>query len=294
MLGFGVGLRSVHFDELLAGEASCDWLEAISENFMDTRGRPLWVLERLRRDVPVALHGVGLSIGSADPLNDAYLDRLHELAARIEPALITDHFCWTGVDGRSLFDLLPLPYTEECLRHVVERVARVQERLGRQILLENPSTYVAFADSVIPEWEFLAAVAESADCGILLDVNNVHVSAFNLGFDAEAYIDALPAPRVGQIHLAGFTDLGDCLFDTHSAPVDEAVWRLYERAVRRFGPVATLVEWDAEIPAFALVRAEADEARRRAAVIEGERHASNSLARGAARPGDPHPVALPA
>lgn len=293
-LGFGVGLRSEHFDELLHGGESCDWLEAISENFMDTRGRPLQVLETLRRDAPVALHGVALSIGSVDPLNDIYLQRLADLAARIEPALITDHLCWTGVDGTHLFDLLPLPYTDETLRHVVERTTAVQDRLGRRILLENPSTYVAFADSDIPEWEFLAAVAERADCGILLDVNNVYVSAFNLGFDAAAYVDALPVERIGQIHLAGFTDLGDCLFDTHSAPVHPEVWRLYERVVRRCGRVSTLVEWDADIPSFASVRAEAEEASRRVRHLEGEGRGNTAIARSATRSVGAHPVALSA
>ncbi len=264
-LGCGAGLRAEHFDDLLAQSHSVDWLEAITENFMDSGGRPLDVLERLRRDVPIALHGVALSIGSTDPLNEAYLTRLEALARRIEPALITDHLCWSGVAGRSLFDLLPLPYTEEALRHVIRRVSAVQERLGRRILLENPSTYVAFTQSVIPEWEFLTAVAEGADCGLLLDVNNVHVSAFNQGFDARRYIDALPPARIGQIHLAGFTDMGDYLFDTHSAPVHDEVWQLYQHALRRFGSVSTLVEWDAEIPPFARLRDEVEHARQLAA-----------------------------
>jgi uncharacterized protein (UPF0276 family) len=264
-LGFGAGLRPDHFEDLLAAPRSVDWLEAISENFMDSGGRPVHVLETLRRDVPIALHGVALSIGSTDPLNDTYLDRLAALIDRIEPALVTDHLCWSGVGGRSLFDLLPLPYTEETLRHLVRRVAAVQERLGRRILLENPSTYVAFAHSTIAEWEFLGSLAEQADCGILLDVNNVYVSAFNQGFDPGCYLDALPAHRVGQIHLAGFTDMGNYLFDTHSAPVHEAVWRLYQQATRRFGAVSTLIEWDADIPPFRRLCGEVEHARELAA-----------------------------
>ena len=255
-----------------------DWFEAITENYMDTGGRPLDVLERVRRDRAVALHGVGLSIGSTDPLHERYLDRLSLLVSRIDPALVTDHLCWTGVGGRSLFDLFPLPYTEEALDHVVERVRRVQDRLGRRILLENPSTYIEYRDSTISEWEFLAAVAERADCGILLDVNNVHVSAFNHGFEAGAYIASMPPARVGQIHLAGFSDRGSYLFDTHSTPVAEPVWKLYAEAMRRFGDVATLVEWDADIPSFSRLCEEVDKARAVAAQAKEEDDASSARA----------------
>lgn len=260
-LGFGAGLRSAHYAEVLGGRPAVDWFEAITENYMGTGGRPLAVLLAVRRDFPVALHGVGLSIGSVDPLNPVYLDRLERLVERVEPALVTDHLSWSSVDGRSLFDLLPLPYTQEALAHVVERVARVQERLGRRILLENPSTYITYRASTIPEHEFLAEVASRSDCGILLDVNNVYVSARNHGLDAHAYIDALPAERIGQIHLAGFSDRGDYLFDTHSAPVADAVWDLYARAVRRFRQASTLIEWDAEIPPLARLCQEVDCAR---------------------------------
>lgn len=249
-LGFGAGLRREHYDAVLAGAPGCDWFEAISENYMATAGRPLAVLERVRTDRPVALHGVGLSIGGTDPLDHRYLHDLRALASVIEPSLVTDHLCWTGVGGRVLHDLLPLPYTEESLAHVVERVGRVQDALGRRIALENPTSYVAFRHSTIAEGEFLSAVAEAADCWILLDVNNVHVSAFNLGFDPAVYIDTIAADRVVQIHLAGFTDCGDYLFDTHGTAVSEPVWELYARALRRFGPVSTLVEWDADIPGF--------------------------------------------
>lgn len=261
-LGFGVGLRAEHYRDIESGARGVDWFEAITENYMDTAGRPLAVLERVRRDHPVALHGVALSIGSAEPLDARYLARLRALVDRIEPALVTDHLCWTGVGERRVYDLLPLPYTEETLRYVADKVRRVQDVLGRQIALENPSRYVELAASTVSEWEFLAALAEQADCGILLDVNNVYVSASNLGFDPELYLESIPADRVAQIHLAGFTDTGSYLFDTHSTPVHPDVWRLYARTVARCGPVATMVEWDADIPSFARLCGEVDQARR--------------------------------
>ena len=269
-LGFGVGLRADHYQHILAERPSVDWFEVITENFLDSGGRPLHVLEQVRRDYPVGLHGVALSIGSTDPLDERYLTRLSALVARIQPALVTDHFCWTGVAGRKVYDLLPLPYTDEALRHVVARVRRVQDALGRRIALENPSTYVGFRHSTMAEWEFLAAAAAEADCGLLVDVNNIYVSARNLGFDPRQYLAAIPPQRVAQIHLAGFTDMGTYLFDTHSAPVHEDVWALYRIAAARFGAVATLVEWDADIPPFARVHAEAERARAEArSALEG-------------------------
>jgi hypothetical protein len=294
-LGFGIGLRREHYDDVLGGAGGCDWFEAISENYMDSGGRPLFVLDQVRRDRPLALHGVGLSIGGTDRLDERYLRNLRRLVDRIEPALVTDHLCWTGVDGRSLYDLLPLPYTEESLAHVVARVCAVQDALGQRLALENPSTYVAYRHSTLSEWDFLAAVAAEADCGILLDVNNIYVSSYNLGFDPLTYIDALPRARVAQIHLAGFTDMGTYLFDTHSAPVSEAVWKLYAHALRRFGRVSTLVEWDADIPTFERVCAEAERARR----IEEEIHGRQSVAATDAAPsaavdGGAHPLARPA
>jgi uncharacterized protein (UPF0276 family) len=261
VLGFGVGLRAEHYEEVLAGSPRIDWFEAISENYMDSGGRPLQVLESVRRDRPVALHGVALSIGSTDPLDDGYLRRLRDLADRIEPTLVTDHLCWTGVARQNIYDLLPLPYTEEALAHVIERVARVQDHLGRRILLENPSTYLAFDHSTMDEWDFLSAIAERADCGILLDINNVYVTASNLGFDARTYLSSIPPRHVGQMHLAGFTDMGTYLFDTHSAPVHSDVWELYRYAARLFGSGSTLVEWDADIPSFQRVCEEVDRAR---------------------------------
>jgi uncharacterized protein len=265
-LGHGIGLRPKHYPQLWDGTARVDWFEAISENYMVAGGRPLAALERARALAPVVLHGVSLSLGSTDPLDEAYLTALRTLSTRCEPVWISDHLCWSGVGGHYAHDLLPLPYTEEALAHVVRRVTAVQERLGRQILVENVSSYLTYAHSTLSEWEFLAAVAERADCGLLLDVNNVYVSAANHGFDAAAYLAGLPADRVGQIHLAGHTDLGTYLFDTHDGPVIEPVWELYRQAVRRFGRVSTLVEWDDHIPELDVVCAEAERAR----VVEAE------------------------
>jgi uncharacterized protein (UPF0276 family) len=273
-LGYGVGLRAAHYEHVLTERPRVDWFEALTENYLDTGGRPLHVLEQVRRDYPVALHGVALSIGGTDPLDRAYLRRLRALVDRIAPAVVSDHLCWTGVDGRPLYDLLPLPYTEETLRHVATRLRLVQDALGRRIALENPSTYVAFRHSTMPEGEFLAALAEEADCGILLDVNNVHVSARNLGFDPHAYLAAIPAERVAYVHLAGLTDLGRFLFDTHDAPVHEDVWALYRHACARLGPRSTLVEWDAQLPEFARLRAETERARTEAHRHEPAGHSS--------------------
>jgi uncharacterized protein len=269
-LGHGVGLRPTHYPRLWNGTARVDWFEAISENFMIAGGRPLAALERARALAPVVLHGVSLSIGSTDPLDDAYLDALRALAARYDPAWISDHLCWSSVGGRHAHDLLPLPYTEEALDHVVARVRAVQERLGRQILLENVSSYLTYSHSTISEWEFLGAVVERADCGLLLDVNNVYVSATNHGFPAATYLAGLPPDRIGQIHLAGHSDMGAYLFDTHDGPVIEAVWDLYRQAVRRFGRISTLVEWDDRVPDLEIVCAEAARARDVEAEVLGE------------------------
>ena len=255
-LGQGVGLRRDHFDRVLSSPTRVSWFEVISENFMVDGGRPLDVLTRVRRDYPVVLHGVSLNVGSTDALNLGYLDRLRTLAQRVEPAWVSDHLCWTGVGGRNAHDLLPLPYTQEALDHVVERVSRVQDRLSRRIAVENVSSYLTYADSAMSEWDFLAAVAERADCGILLDINNIFVSAFNHRFDAGVYIEAIPVDRVWQFHLAGHSDQGDYLLDTHDHPVRDEVWDLYRHAVERFGDVATLVEWDGNIPDWDRLEAE--------------------------------------
>jgi uncharacterized protein (UPF0276 family) len=260
-LGHGVGLRSEHYPHVLAERPAVDWFEVISENFMVPGGNPRRVLRAVRERYPVVLHGVSLSIGSCDPLDTAYLDELAALAAEIAPAWISDHLCWGGVDGVNAHDLLPLPYTEEALAHVVERVGRVQDRLRRRILLENVSSYVTFGASTMPEWEFLAEVANRADCGLLVDVNNAFVSAHNHGFDPRRYLAGLPVGRVGQYHLAGHRDMGDWLLDSHDESVPEAVWALYREAVQRFGARAALVEWDDAIPPFAELMAQAERAR---------------------------------
>ena len=266
-LGHGVGLRRDHFERVLAEPTRIDWFEVISENFMVDGGKPRDVLTRVRERYPVVLHGVSLSIGSTDPLNEDYLARLRALAARVEPAWVSDHLCWAGVGGHYAHDLLPLPYTEEALAHVARRVTEVQERLGRPIALENVSSYVSFHASMMPEWEFLAEVARRSGCGILLDVNNIYVSARNHGFDPRAYLAGIPVEKVWQFHLAGHSDKGSFLLDTHDHPVTDAVWDLYGDAVRRFGAVSTLVEWDDDIPTFERLEEESERARTLAAPI---------------------------
>ncbi len=261
-LGCGVGLRTEHYDLVLQEKPAVDWFEVITENFMVAGGRPLQVLESVRERYPIVLHGVSLSIGSTDSLNREYLAALKKLARRFEPAWVSDHLCWTGVDGRNLHDLLPLPYTSAVIRHVADRVRQVQDTLERPILLENVSTYMRFVESRMSEWEFLAAVAQQADCGILLDINNIFVNAFNHRFDPARYISSIPIERVVQFHLAGHSDHGAYLLDTHDHPIRPEVWSLYELAVRRFGAVSTLIEWDDNIPEFAVLQTAAKEARR--------------------------------
>jgi len=261
-LGFGLGLRVEHYAEIFDGQPDVDWFEALTENYLVPGGRPIHNLMRVRERFPVALHGVSLSIGSTTPLDLGYLAQVKALAARVQPVWISDHLCWTGVNGKNLHDLLPLPFTEEALAHVVARVRAVQEILGRRILLENVSSYLAFHDSRMTEWEFLTAVAQQSDCLILLDVNNVYVSSVNHEFDPLAYLDALPAERVQQIHLAGHENHGDYLIDTHDQPVPDAVWSLYSEALKRFGSVPTMIERDANIPPLAELEAELRIARR--------------------------------
>ena len=256
-LGVGIGLRPVHFGQILGGEPRVDWFEVLSENYMDTGGRPQFILDQVTERYPVALHGVSLSVGSTDPLDREYLRKLKELARRTRAHWVSDHLCWTGVLGRNTHDLLPLPYDEATLRHVVARVREVQDVLERPLVLENPSTYLAFAASTMTEWDFLARLAAEADCGLLLDVNNVYVSAFNHGFSAEEYVDAIPAERVVQYHLAGHTHKGTHIVDTHSGPALDEVWALYARATARTGLVSTLFEWDADIPPLGQVVVEA-------------------------------------
>ena len=247
-LGFGLGLRKEHYEEILTDLPTLDWLEILTENYLVPGGKPLHFLERIRAHYPLVMHGVSLSIGSVDPLNFEYLRQLKSLAQGIQPEWISDHLCWTGVDAANLHDLMPLPYTEEAVRHVIERVSQVQDVLGRQILLENVSSYLSYKAADMTEWEFLSAIAEGADCLILLDINNIFVSAFNQNFDPLEYIKHIPVGRVRQFHLAGHRDLGDYRIDTHDEPIIEPVWELYAAALQRFGAVSTMIERDDNIP----------------------------------------------
>ncbi len=263
----GIGLRAPHYREILATLPGVGWFEVHSENFFGDGGQPLYFLERIRSHYPIALHGVGLSLGSADPLDRDHLARIKSLAERFQPGFVSEHLSWTSVGGRHLNCLLPLPYTEKALKHVCRRIDQVQEFLGRRILIENVSSYLQFKQSTVPEWEFIAAVAARTGCGILLDVNNVYVSAVNHGFDPSLYLQSIPRNAVEEIHLAGFETQGDILVDTHSRPVCGDVWELYKRAVLRFGTVPALIEWDADIPPLAVLL---EEAWRADAVMEGE------------------------
>jgi uncharacterized protein len=260
-IGFGLGLRPEHYEEIVANPGRVSWFEALSENYMVPGGRPLYWLDTLRRDYPMALHGVSLSIGSVDPIDREYLDALKALVERVEPLWVSDHLCFTGVGGLNMHDLLPLPYTEEALDHVAERVVAVQDHLGQRLVLENVSSYVTYAASELSEWEFLAELARRADCEILLDVNNVYVSAFNHEFDALAFLRAMPRERVRQFHLAGHTHKGSHIIDTHDHPIVPDVWALYEEAVKLFPGVPTMIERDADIPPYAELLAELDIAR---------------------------------
>ncbi|HMN44158.1 MAG TPA: DUF692 domain-containing protein [Povalibacter sp.] len=267
-LGFGLGLRPEHYDDALQGRPAVDWFEILSENYLIPGGRPLHYLDRIRARYPLVMHGVSLSIGSTDPLDLPYLRDLKALAQRIEPAWISDHLCWTGVGGTNLHDLMPLPHTEEALRHVARRVQQVQDFLGGRILLENVSSYVTYAQSTMQEWEFLAALVVEADCELLLDVNNIYVSSVNHGFDPHAFLAGIPVDRVRQMHLAGHQhqrradgSAGELLIDTHDQPVPEPVWDLYRAAVRRFPGVSTMIERDGNIPPLAELVAELERAR---------------------------------
>jgi uncharacterized protein (UPF0276 family) len=262
--GCGVGLRKEHHEVVLSTRPDVPFFEVISENFMADGGRPLQVLDRVRRDYPIALHGVSMNLGSTDPLDAAYLARLRALVERIEPAAVSDHLCWTGLAGLNSHDLLPLPFTEEAVRHVAARIRRVEDALGRRLLVENVSSYVVCRASEMTEADFLAAVVEAADCHLLLDVNNLWVNARNHGFDASEALRRIPKDRVRQFHLAGHVDHGDVVIDTHDRPVCDEVWALYRAAIRRFGPQPTILEWDANIPAFEVLLEE----RRLAEVIQ--------------------------
>jgi len=272
----GIGLRSPHYRDLLERHPPLPFVEVHSENYFGSGGPPLDYLEQTRALYPLSLHGVGLSIGSVDPLSETHLAVLARLVDRFEPVLVSEHLCWGSVDGIHYNDLLPLPYTEEALQHVVARIGQVQERLGRRLLVENVSSYLRYAHSTIGEWEFLAEVARRADCDILLDVNNIHVSAVNHGFDATRYVEGIPAERVAEIHLAGhvrndYPD-GSILVDTHDRRVCDAVWELYTHTVRRLGPRPTLIEWDTDLPDLEVL-------------VDEARHADRIMVQDRARPG---------
>ena len=257
----GIGLRSPHYREILETEPDIGWLEVHSENYFGRGGQPLAFLERLRGHYPVSLHGVGLSLGSADGLRHSHLVQLKALADRLESAMVSDHLCWAAIGTRHLNDLLPLPYTEEALDVVCANIGQAQDFLGRELVVENVSSYLQFSDSHIPEWEFVAEVARHSGCGLLLDVNNIYVSAVNHGFDALLYLDAIPAEAVREIHLAGFDSNGQCLIDTHGRPVAGPVWNLYGEALSRVGPVPTLIEWDTDLPPLTILLEEAQKAQ---------------------------------
>ena len=267
--GYGLGLRTDHYAEFVEQKPQLDWLEIISENYLVPGGKPLHFLDRIRADYPMVMHGVSLSIGSVDPLDFVYLKQLKSLAQRVEPGWISDHLCWTGVDHTNLHDLLPLPYTEETLRHLTQRISRVQEFLGRRILLENVSSYVLCAQDEMSEWEFVSELAARADCFLLLDVNNVYVSARNHGFNPHDYIDALPGNRVRQIHLAGHQDNGELVIDTHDHPIRDEVYELYAHTLRKLGPIPTMIERDDHIPPLQELLAELEQVRQTAAAAIG-------------------------
>ena len=260
----GVGLRAQHHLHVLENSPPVAWLEVHSENYFADGGSHVEALLKIRERYPLSLHGVGLSLGSADPLNAEHLTRLRRAISRFAPGLVSEHLSWSSFGGRYANDLLPLPYTEEALRHVSARIAAVQDELGRQILIENVSSYMQYTHASMTEWEFLAGVAAESGCGILLDINNIHVAAGNHGFDAHRYLQAIPAAGVQELHLAGHTSVDikgrSILIDTHGGPVIDAVWQLYAAAVARFGAVPVLIEWDTDIPEFTVLQAEADKA----------------------------------
>ena len=260
-LGLGVGLRTVHFGHILKNNPPVDWFEIISENFIDSQGRPRYVLDQIAEKYRIVMHGVSLSIGSTDPLNMEYLKKLKALAQQVNAQWVSDHLCWTGVATRNSHDLLPIPLNEDTLIHTVKRIRIVQEILERPLVLENPSSYVTFADSTLSEWEFLTRMATESDCGLLLDVNNVYVSAINHDFDPEQFIRSIPHEHIVQFHLAGHTNMGTYCIDTHDGHVVDPVWKLYRLAHNLTGGVSTLLEWDAKIPPFEEMHAEVLKAR---------------------------------
>ncbi len=258
--GSGLCLRSCHYQEILSKKPQIAWFEVLSDNYINSQGLPLSYLEKIRQDYPVTLHGVGMSLGSTDPLNLEYLAHLQRLAKWLEPAYVSDHLAWISVNGKYLNELMPLPYTEAILEHVSDRIKQAQDFLERRILIENPSSYLTFKHSTMPEWVFVQELLEQADCNLLLDVNNLYVSAINCGFDPLDYLSSIPVRRVKEIHLAGYQERPDYLFDTHGYRVHQPVWQLYQQALEYFGPLPTLIEWDTDIPALEVLIEEASKA----------------------------------
>jgi hypothetical protein len=258
--GAGIGLRSQHYAYVLTHQPAVNWFEVLSDNYLHEGGLPLYHLEQVRHHYPIALHGVGLSLGAADPLNKTYLKRLKQLIHRFQPTHISEHLAWVSINGCYLHDLMPLPYTEKVLTYVAQRIIQAQDFLGQRLLIENPSSYLMFTESTLTEWEFIRRLVEIADCHLLLDINNVYVSAMNHQFDPLDYLTALPKQGVKEIHLAGYEQNEHYLFDTHGYPVHPPVWELYQTALAHFGAVPTLIEWDTDIPDFEVLLAEANQA----------------------------------
>lgn len=261
-LGFGLGLRPNYYEEILINKPDLDWFEILTENYLIPGGKPLYYLDRIREHYPIVMHGVSLSLGSTDPLDWDYLKQVKELAFRVQPAWISDHLCWTGIHGLNIHDLLPVPYTTQAIKHIVSRIHQIQDFLQRPLLIENVSSYLTYKQSEMSEWDFIQEIVKQSDCYLLLDVNNIYVSSFNHGFNPMDYINSMPVGKVAQIHLAGHTNHGDYIIDTHNAPVIEPVWTLYEATIQRFGPVSTMIERDDNMPEFDELLAEINHARR--------------------------------
>ncbi|MBI2790766.1 MAG: DUF692 domain-containing protein [Gammaproteobacteria bacterium] len=272
-LGFGLGLRTDHYQDIIDQQPAIDWFEILTENYLVPGGKPLYYLDKISENYPIVMHGVSMSLGSIDPLDMDYMKQVKNLAKRVDARWISDHLCWTGIHQKNMHDLLPLPYTEEALKHVVSKIKQAQDFLGTQLLIENPSTYLTFSSSTLTEWDFMREMALAADCLILLDINNIYVSAFNHGFDPIDYLKAIPANRVQQMHLAGHTNNGDHIIDTHDHPIIDPVWKLYAQSLEYFERVSTMIERDDHIPALSVLIQELEQAKHIAADVFQVEHA---------------------
>lgn len=272
-LGFGLGLRTDHYQDIIDQQPAIDWFEILTENYLVPGGKPLYYLDKISENYPIVMHGVSMSLGSIDPLDMDYMKQVKDLAKRVDARWISDHLCWTGIHQKNMHDLLPLPYTEEALNHVVSKIKQAQDFLGTQLLIENPSTYLTFSSSTLTEWDFMREMALAADCLILLDINNIYVSAFNHGFDPIDYLKAIPANRVQQMHLAGHTNNGDHIIDTHDHPIIDPVWKLYAQSLEYFERVSTMIERDDHIPALSVLIQELEQAKHIAADVFQVEHA---------------------